>query len=331
MTLSSECHALSRVLRLVCAAAAVAFACAPSPRPVSTGDAEPMPSNQPPPSSTAATSPAEPPVAVHYSRGVGWSGTVALEIQKSEPSSLFRDFNDDGRPEIGLWQGVLPVERFDALVQSLRASGYDRAPGAPAAYPPGTKVLAIGEREAIAQYPRLFTFLSPPAELGPTLALIDELAGELRAHPRRVLRASAAFASPERGVRRGERALIELTLSNAGSEAFELSNPLHGSGEWNGLRLTFAQPDRDDRSIDLTAADVEGPSGARGAALTLAPGAAVHYALRARLDLPSGEYTATLAYHSLLEGAGPSALGGTLVLPLGSVSLHRDGWWKIWR
>jgi hypothetical protein len=278
--------------------------------------------------------PMDEPVAINFSRDVGWSGSEGLELIRDGSSTLDLSFNYDGRPEIGTWQAVLPPKHFDATWALLRVSGYKTLPG-PSSVAPGTKLLSIGVRGREDQVPwmRGFWMKPPPPELVPTVAALDAAMAELRKHPLRVLRGQASLGSPR--VKKGQRAALTVRLTNVGSQMLTISNPLVGDpgspGDWSGLRLTFADPHgkESDENLDVSTADVRAMPSTREPTLHLAPGASLDLEIRQNLDVPSGTYQLRVEYHNMIgDSSDSSVVRGTLGLDAGRVKI--DPWWKLW-
>jgi hypothetical protein len=272
-------------------------------------------------------------VAINFSREIGWSGSIMLELQRDGESSVTETFVD-GTPQLGTWATRFSAERFDALLSTLHASGYDKLPDVTAALRPGAKVIALGERHAGAQYPLLKVYLTTPAELTETLRTIESLRAELHQHPQRVLRGAASWLSPARELRRGEEIKLTLQLSNAGTQSLETGNPFRETPpSWNGLRLVLSSPSKSDESIDLTPAHVQpNPGIERGAVINLAPDHSVEAQLHVPVDVSSGSYQLALQVHTLVESdVNQQLVTGMLSIPLGQLTVQRDKIWKVWR
>jgi hypothetical protein len=284
-------------------------------------------SDQAPPSAGPAV------VAVNYSRDVGWAGSVVLEVQRDGASTLATTFNDDGTPEIGLWRATVPSKKLDALVGSLRASGYRELP-ADATIPPGTKMVSLGERVAGAALPVMRGFPSPPpAALAPVLAAIDALRADLRAHPVRVVRGDVTLSTAR--VTRGGELVATVGLMNVGSAPLTIGNPLAPAATgWNGVRLAFAAEGRSasEQQRDLGSGDVRADAGVpRTPTVALAPGQSLRFEIHAALDLPAESYAVRVEYHGMAPGEGdPQLVGGVLWLPAGTLTIERKPWWRFW-
>ena len=274
------------------------------------------------------------PVAINFSRDVGWSGSEGLELIRDGSSTLDLSFNYDGRSDIGTWQAVLPPERFDAAWALLRVTGYKTLPG-PSTVAPGTKMLSIGVRGREDQLPWIRGFsIEPPPELVPTVAALDAAMAEIRKHPLRVLRGQASLGSPR--VKKGRRAALTVRLTNVGSQMLSISNPLVGDpgapGDWSGLRLTFKDPrgKEGDENLDVSTANVRSSLSTREPTLHLAPGASLNLEIRQGLDVPSGTYQLRVEYHNMIgDSSDSSVVPGTLWLDAGLVKVHP--WWMFWR
>jgi hypothetical protein len=319
----------SRCGLLQVALLSAALGCAPRPKP--------MP-DEPPnekPSAVAEPPQSEPIVSLHFSGPAGPRGSVAMEVKRDGESSLIESYAQGAQPELGSWRASLPPERFERLLSSMRAAKYDGLRDGPAYLRPGQRVIGIGERRARAELPTTTVFpLPPPEELAEPLRLFEAVRMELHRQPERVLRAEVTWKLPERQLKRGDAARLELHFRNIGNTAFETGNPARDTGkDWNGLRLVLAREDKDDLSIDLTPVNVHVDAAAdRGAALTLEPGASKTTALHVRVDVPSGSYDAQLEFHSLLSDAGrKDRVVGSFAVSLGKLVVRRDGIWKVWR
>jgi hypothetical protein len=275
-------------------------------------------------------------VAVNYGRDIGWSGSFALEVQRDGESSLFTTFND-GTPEVGSWRAPVPRQTFDELVARLHASGYDHLPTDAADVPPGTKILTVGERLEGEPSPVVYPFVAVPPALVPVLAVLDDIKKQVRAHPVRVLRGSAAWSNGD--VSHGAEAVVDVTLSNVGDEPLAMSNPLHDfatprsdRGGWSGLRLVFQAKGEGEKQYDLVAADIHpSPDAVRGETCTLKPGESLRFEVRKKLDLRRGQYESRLEYTNMITlDDDPTFVGGTLWLEPGPLAAQGGPWWKVW-
>lgn len=276
-------------------------------------------------------------MAVNYGRDIGWSGSRATEVQRDGETTFFTSFNDRGQ-EIGLWRSVVARATFDELVARLHASGYERL-ATEGTFDPETKVVTVGERLDGEKVPILFTFATVPPELAPVIALLDELETQVRATPVRVLRGTAAWANAE--LQWGAPAVVEVTMTNSGVQALEMSNPLHDfadsghdGGGWNGLRLAFNKEGaRDgDEQYDIAAADVHvPPNAARSETCLLQPGQSLRFEVRKKTGLDAGKYRSRVEYHSMVDrDTEANFIGGVLWLDPGPLAVRGGPWWKIW-
>jgi hypothetical protein len=277
-----------------------------------------------------AKPPTSPAVAVNYNRGIGWSGSVAIEIQHAGDSTILTTFNDDGRSEIGLWRAVVPPAKFDQLLELLHHSGYTQIPTS-TTVPPGTKLVSIGERMPGQDLPILHSFVSLPEPLVPTVTFLEGLQSEIRAHPLRVLRGQAAWKNST--VARGESAILEVTLANVGTSPLHIANPLAEASGWSGLRLVWKQGAAGgEQQEDLTASDLRLEAGAsRVALLPLAPGQSIRFKVSKKIALPQGRHASRLEYHSVRDPIGDAQfIGGVVCIDLGEITVTSGPWWKVW-
>ncbi len=274
-------------------------------------------------------------VAVNYGRNIGWAGQSEIEVQRDGDSSALTTFND-GTPEIGWWRASVSRMAFDDLVARLHASGYERLASS-ATLPPGTMVVTLGERLENEKAPILYPFVRMPPALAPVVASLELIAKEVRSHPLRVLRGSAEWG----GVARDGEAAVVVTLANAGTEPFPMSNPLHdfdhprGKGQgWNGLRLVLKMDGGgDEKQYDLTAADVRPPPGAvRTETLLMKPGESLRFEVHKKAGLRAGRrYQSRVEYASVATRADdPSLVQGVLWMDPGPLSVPAGPWWKGW-
>ena len=296
-------------------------------------------SNQPdmPRRPTRPRPPGVPTVAINYGRDIGWAGSRAIEVQRDGVTTFVTSFNDRGL-EIGLWRSVVSRANFDELVARLRASGYERL-AFEGTLDPETKVVTVGERLEGETLPILYAFVTVPPELAPVIALLDAIETQVRANPVRVLRGSAAWAKAD--VQRGDPAVVEMTMTNVGAEALEMSNPLHdfaepghAGGGWNGLRLAFNKEGAHggDEQYDIAAADVRAPpDAARSETCLLQPGQGLRFEIRKDIHLGAGKYRSRVEYNSMVNrDTDPSFVGGVLSLDPGPLAVRGDPWWKFW-
>jgi hypothetical protein len=269
------------------------------------------------------------PVAINFSRDVGWSGNEVMELSRDAVSSLDLSFNYDSRPEIGAWQAMLPRERFDAAWAALRASGYETLPG-PTTIAPGTKLLSVGVRGPKEALPRMrgFPMKPPPPELVTAVQALEAAMAELRKHPLRVLRGQATLSASH--IKRGEALAIHLKLTNAGTHSLTTANPLaNDSSAWSGIRLVLKDARGNERQIDVTPADLRSPVTSRDVLALLTPGASLDIDVKTKVDVPTGVHSVRVEVHSLVgDSPDPRFVGGTLWLETGNVTIDRGAWWK---
>jgi hypothetical protein len=270
-------------------------------------------------------------VAINFSRGVGWSGHELLELVKGSVSTVELTFNYDGRSEIGVWQTVLPVQRFNAALAAVSASGYETVPG-PSVDPPETKLLSLGVRRSTDEVPRIRTFpmKPPPPEIVPAVTALDAVIAEIRKHPVRVLRGQANVVAPK--VRRGEELAVDLILANAGVEPLHLANPVAAvAGDLTGIRLVLSDTGRDDHAVGLRPTDVTCPGLASGPITVLPPGASLRLRARTKVDWPAGKGRLRVELDQASgDSSDPALVEGTLWLDAGPITVERSSRWKFW-
>jgi hypothetical protein len=263
---------------------------------------------------------AGPTVAVNFGRDIGWSGSREMEVQRDGMSTLVTTFSED-TSEIGWWQASVTRETFDALVQALHDSGYDRLPGA-GTMVPDTKVITLGERFEGEPLPVIWTCVTPPPALGAVIGQLEGIEKRLRQHPLRVLRGAATFVAG--GAR---EAALDVTLSNVGTETLRLFNPLtdarHAAlerGDIGYLRLVFERQGVSDVQVDLTAADLFAPPDApRTELCELRPGERLRFSARKKVDIKHGNYLARVVYAAPDSREGdPAFVGGVLSMRAGA-------------
>lgn len=274
------------------------------------------------------SAPAEP-VAISYSRAVGRSGSVALELVRAATSTLDVTFNYDEHPQIGSWRATLPEAAFTSALAKMREAQYQTLPG-PSVTRPGANLVSLGERFEGDPQPHVRSFEPDTPALAATQEALEAAIRELRAHPVRVVQGEVAVADER--IERGAVSTLTLTLTNVGTEPLDLSNPLgQEPSTWSGIRLAFSNGSEDERQINLTPADLEPGEGKPEITATLAPGQSLSLHTRKKIDLPKGAYDLRVEYHSMVDvAAGPQLVGGALWLPVGRVEIVRGAWWKIW-
>lgn len=284
------------------------------------------------PQAMAAPGAAAEVISIHYTRDVGWSESIAAEITRREESTVDVGYNEDQRPEIGVYRLSLGERRFVDLLALLEASGYEKLPSADLLRP-GSKTTSVGILRAGERVPTLRVFETIPPSLAPTLRALEAMIDDLKKHPLRVLRGKIEWASSK--VVRGQAVVLSIVLTNPGRGPVHWSSPLSPAAEWNGIRLAFTKVgEKAERQQDLTGADVHlvGMGAATGSALILAPGQTITVEIRPKLDIPSGNYQVRIELHEMSgDEKDPHRIGGTLSLDAGRIAVKRESWWKIWR
>ena len=162
------------------------------------------------------------PVAINYSKQVGWSGAVTVELIRGGTSTLIMTFNDDGKPEIGMWQGSLPDEAFALVLSKMREANYRTLAG-PRVLVPGARRVGIGERAAGEQMPSVRAFEQDVPALKGIEEAVEAAMNQLRAHPLRVLQGKASLAQTR--LVRGAPFAFTVSLTNVGTEPLDLPIP----------------------------------------------------------------------------------------------------------
>jgi hypothetical protein len=261
-------------------------------------------------------------VSVHYSRDVGWSGALIVEVCRTAPSTVLLTFNYDQRPEIGVYQASLGEGAFQQTLDVLRESGYALlAPPGP--FQPESKFVVIGERVGVDVAPKLHAFdlRTFPAALDPVRARLERVAEEIRQHRSRVLQGTAAWSKATFDT--DEPLAARVSLKNAGVLPLTVANPA-SAGREGGFRLVLRSAGGLAASVDIDGMHLRPSSaGAQGGLGTLAPGDALAFDLRKTVYLPPGSYMGWLAYRSLVDVPGdPQFIEGELWLELGAMRVE---------
>jgi hypothetical protein len=263
-------------------------------------------------------------IAVNYSRSLGRFGSEIIRVARDGESGLKRSYNDDGQPEIGVWQHAIARSMFDELLRRLRVSNYQNISAA-GMVEPGAALVTVGEQRAGEKVPQLRSFRPGQTELAPVIECISGIMTELRKHPTRVLRGDARWREPE--LKKRSKGEIDLKLTNMGTQEIKISNPLHaGSRRFNGLRIEFARPSGEMvKDIEFSAADVRAPTGTPTTVeLGLTPGQALSLSLQVELALSAGSYRTHLSVASHAgSSVGNEFVSGTLSFDLGDVKIAR--------
>jgi hypothetical protein len=264
------------------------------------------------------------PISIHYSRDVGWSGALIVELCRSDPSTVLVTFNYDGRPEIGVYRTQLSEEAFRRTLEEVHRSGYaSLAPPGP--FEPEAKFIVIGERLQGDAVPKICAFdlrALPPA-LAALGTSVEQVATEVRRHPSRVVWGTAEWSKPVFDT--VEPLSVRVTLTNAGVLPLTLANPLSPTRE-GGLQLVVRDAVGSTRTVEIDAAQLRPrPYADQGDLITLSPGDKLAFSLKKKVYLPPGDYAGRLAYRNLVDVVdNPQFVDGELWLELGAVSVqHR--------
>jgi hypothetical protein len=264
-------------------------------------------------------------VSIHYSRDVGWSGALIVELCRAAPSTVLVTFNYDMRPEIGVYRTTLAEGVFLQVLEEVRRSNYaSLAPAGP--LQPETKCVVIGERLDGDDAPGIHAFdeSSFPPGLGPLQAHLESVAADIRRHASRTVEGSAAWTKP--AFFTDEPIAARISLKNAGVLPVTLANPL-SSGREAGVQLLLKNAAGATESVDLAPAQLRAPAGhATDGMVTLAPGGALAFELRKVVYLEPGDYLGRVAYRSLVDVQGdPQFVEGELWLELGAIGVRHRG------
>jgi len=266
------------------------------------------------------------PSALHYSRHVGWAGSILMEVVPAAPSTVIVTFNYDAQPRIGVYATEVPEATFRRLLASLRGSGYDQLPS-PQSFEPESRFVTLGERAVGVAIPavHVFSVLALPSVVAALSREFEEVADEIRRSPERVLEVNARYS--QASLSPGEPLSIEVALKNVGRLALNLGNPLGAApGEPAGVSLSVrAARDPDtEQGVELGVEHLRGRPGASTApTVALAPGAELGFELQKRVYLAPGDYTVALAYQNLAHSdADRQSIEGVVLLELGALSVQ---------
>jgi hypothetical protein len=255
-------------------------------------------------------------ISIHYSRDVGWAGSLIVELCKAEPSHVLVTFNYDQRPEIGVYQAPLAEGVFAQVLAEVQRSGYPSlAPPGP--FPPESKFVVVGERLEGAESPAIHAFdvRALPPGIASIQAHVERVVDGIRRHRSRVVEGKAAWTKPAFDT--VEPIAARVTLKNTGALPMTLANPL-SAGREAGLMLVLADAAGATESVELDVAQLRGSPGLQDGLVTLAPGDALAFALTKKVYLRPGDYMARLSYRSLVDVQGdPQFVGGELWLEVG--------------
>jgi hypothetical protein len=269
-----------------------------------------------------------PPITVHYTRQVGWSGGIFAEFVAAAPSSVYVTFNYDERAMIGLWSATLEDKLYRRLVSGMRRTRYTRHV-ARDNFAPDSKFITVGVRTSAEQKAptvRVFDQRHLPRSIDALAREFEQAIDELRREPVRVL-AGHAELTPD-SIAPGAPLSVTLTLRNAGKLPAALANPLAAApGDDTGIQLylrSMQDPDTEQGvAIDVQQlyAAVGAPTDAR---VTLAPTEQLTIEVRKQVYLAPGTYTGALSFINLAhKRADPQVVEGSLWLELGTLNVTR--------
>ncbi len=266
------------------------------------------------------------PVAINYSREVGWSGGVIAELCRGQTSTAIVTFNYDHLPEIGTYHATLSNEVFAQALAALRRSGYQQL-SMPTAIAPDSKAIVLGERRDGEPLPTLRTFELrglPPA-IGALAQEIEGIIAKLRATRTRVIEASAAWTKPSFDP--NEPLTIRVTLRNTGTVPLTLGSPLGAPpDEWCGLRLFLRDSQGEEQSVELRPAHLRPLAGApTEPSVVLPPAAPLSFLVKKRVYLSPGHYAAAFSYRNMIAPPDdPQFVGGEISMALAPLPIQEE-------
>jgi hypothetical protein len=271
------------------------------------------------------------PIAINYSRELGWAASItALITAEPHESLVVVTYNFDGGREIGYYQAALPRDEFRRVLEAVRRSGYDRLPISTTPVPPETLYITVGEHARGETSPRMYGFVTKT--LPPEIALLrDELeAGaiaEIRKHRARVVSGTAAWA--KQTFAPNEPLAVRVTLANVGPLPFVIGNPLDPAPVWNGLSLALRNAAGDYDYARLNGIHTRPSPGAPlSPEATLNPGDSLSFGIEKKVYLPPATYDGFLEYrNTIMRDGDPQFVFGDLALPLGPVIIDAPRRW----
>lgn len=270
---------------------------------------------------TKAESP--PVIEVNISQPQAMFGYETVNIVRDGDSAYFHTYNRGQRPEIGFWRHNIPSTMFQDLVARLDGSNYQAIPQN-IVMKPGQTLMTIEITRAGDAAPYRESFLPRQPELADVMALVATIKAELRQHPRRVLRGEARWRNES--VRKGDTAMLDVTLSNVGSQQLQIQNPAwERTSGISGFRLWVRSEEGVAQGlVDVLAKDVQAiDASAATPQIHLAPGEQASFTVRkglAAID-PGRCKTALEIRSDLTESATQEFVAGKLAVDMGFVTV----------
>lgn len=262
-----------------------------------------------------------PVMVVSLVRSHPWLGLRSIEMVRDGESVLFQTYGFGQPAEIGAWRHVIPSSLFEDFV--LRLDGLSRAVPEEGLMMPGQMTTAFEVTRAGEVEPTHFSFHPNQPELPEVLKSVSAIEAELRNYPSRVLRGEARWRKEV--LRRDETAMLDVILSNPGSQRMQIENPAwEGPLETSGLRLWLRAEEGGNTAVDVLAKDVQVIDvWAVTPELVLAPGQQVSFAVRTSLTaLAAGRCKTGLDIRSDRgESAARAAVSGRLSIDLGTITV----------
>lgn len=267
---------------------------------------------------TEASSPV---MAVSLVRSHPWIGLRSVQIARDGESVFFRTQDFGQRAEIGAWRQAIPSSTFEDFL--LLLDGLSRAVPENGFMMPGQTVTTFEVTHAGEAEPVHLSFHPNQPELPGVLELLSAIEAELRKYPSKVLRGEARWRNEV--VSNGDIALLDVALSNPGSQRIQIENPAWEKAEGlSGLRLWIRPEEGSNTTIDVLAKDIQAiDAWAVTPELLLAPGQQVSFAVRTSLSAVNlGRCQTGLDIRSdHTESATPKFISGKLSIDLGTITV----------
>jgi hypothetical protein len=155
---------------------------------------------------------------------------------------------------------------------------------------------------------------------------IEKVVGEIRQHPDRVVKASAAWMQasfvPDAPL------AVQVNLQCAGALPLMLWNPLGAApGTWCGLRLWVSDASGKEQSVDLESVHLRPlPGMPTDPTPLLVPGDTVSLQLKKKVYLAPGRYVGRLSYQNVLDRVDNSQfVRGEIWFDLGAIVVGQSG------
>ena len=262
-----------------------------------------------------------PVMAVSLVRSHPWIGLRSVQIVRDGESVFFRTHDFGQRSEIGVWRHAVPSSTFEHFL--LRLDGLSRAVPENGFMTPGQAVTTFEVTHAGEAEPIYLSIHPNQPELPEVLALLSKIEAELREYPSEVLRGEARWRNEV--VSNDDIALLDVTLSNPGSQRIQIENPAWEKAEGlSAVHLWGRSEEGGSMAIDVLAKDIQAIDvWAITPELLLAPGQQVSFAVRTSLSAVNlGRCKTGLDIRSdHTESATPEFISGKLSIDLGTITV----------